>query len=290
VSIYEHGLYLFGFSFCVSVGALEGSSMILYDELHSISSRKHPFSYDLHPIAYKGSSGEEPVMIVCHGYGDNYRLGEYLQNVKVTRHHLVSFNFPDHDISDDDDHSKSSFGTISEILPLLYILKTCVVDFRLSAVSLYGFSAGGGAVINALAALQNGHWDKELEAVGISSGDKAHMMKALQAGMVILDCPLKSMEEVMDLRSKTPAFEILAQHYATNKMSPIDVLARLRDLTMTIFLHFENPDEIIKNRDDEIFKKRLLEANKNGRTLISSGIVGHNSLHTALWKNVRKES
>ena len=177
-------------------------STISYESLSSLRSLKNPFSYDLHTTLYKGASDHEPVMIVCHGYGDNYCLAQYLHIAKVTRRHLVGFNFPDHDISHLDDHANSSYGTFQEILPVLYLIKSCVIDLNLSAVSLYGFSAGGGAVVNVLAALYTDRWDHELEDWGITLTDKTRMGMALEEGIVILDCPLKSIEEVMDFREE----------------------------------------------------------------------------------------
>ena len=93
---------------------LQGASEIAFDRLTQLTQFKHPFLYDLHPFVLRGVSVQAPVMIVCHGYGDNYSLASHLHNMKVTNHHLVGFNFPDHDITYNDDHTKSSFETFTD--------------------------------------------------------------------------------------------------------------------------------------------------------------------------------
>ena len=259
---------------------------ISFDILQSLSKKSHPFSYNLNPLVLSGPEKEAPVMVVCHGYGDNYSLAHYLHEMKVTSHHIVGFNFPDHGITAGDDHTKSSFGTVHEILPLLYLLKTCVIDFQLSTINLYGFSAGGGAVINALATLHTHRFDAELAQIGISGADKQTIMKALTAGIVILECPLKSVTEIIDSRGTSPELTALAGQYTRNKMHPLEVLTSLTGIALTLFLYFENPDDILSNRDDMLFIQQLKQANK-GQTIVTLGYEGgHTAHHSRLWNSV----
>ena len=267
---------------------LQGTSEITYDRLAHLTRLKHPFLYDLHPRVLQGTHNKAPVMIICHGYGDNYSLASHIYKLKVTNHHLVGFNFPDHDITDRDDHTKSSLGTFQEILPLIYLIKICVIDFKLSQISLYGFSAGGGAVLNALAALYTKVFDTELSKFGIGQTNKQLMMNALQAGVILLDCPLKSIEEIMDFRGKNVQFQAIALHYDHNKMRPLDMLSSLQGIAVTLFLHFQNPDEILSNRDDKLFIERLRRANRGSTFVTSSNEGGHNKHHAALWKSFKK--
>ncbi len=40
-------------------------------------------------------------------------------------------------------------------------------------------------------------------------------------------------------------------------MEPIDALEGLENLSLHIVVYFQNPDEVLSNRDDEVFIERL---------------------------------
>lgn len=261
------------------------SSEVSYKVLHAALQEKHPFRYDLHPIVYKGGKNKAHVMIICHGYGHNYTLASVLHSMKITPHHLIGFNFPDHDITDTHDHSKSTFGTIHEILPLIYLIKICLTRLPLTALYVYGFSAGGAAIINTLVALHTDRFDQELKSIGISPHDKKLLMNALQEGAIILDCPLKSVEEIIATRGNTAQLQAMAQHYSQNKLQPISALNDLAGIKLNMFVHFQNPDEILGNRDDKLFITRLRKSNRGITSITSTNEGGHNTHHDALWKS-----
>src|SRR5262245_14473688 len=118
-----------------------------------------PFDYDLNVVTLPGSG--ERTMICFHGYGNNYQIAHLLRQLNVTDSTLVSFNFPDHDIQLSDDHHAVRLGTFQELLPPLYVMKQTVIDGGLSSVDLYGFSAGGGAVVNVIGILNTSFYDAE---------------------------------------------------------------------------------------------------------------------------------
>lgn len=229
-----------------------------------------------------------PVMICCHGYGHNSSIVKTVQRYGVFSGMKVGFNFPDHDITAGVDHRKASFGTINELLPLLYLIKYYACDCAVPSLSLYGFSAGGGAVVNAIAVLQQRLYSQQLQQIGIFEKDILVMLQALRAGAIILDCPLKSMEEIIAYRGADAGLSILAARYTTNNLNPIDTVSRLAGLNLTILLYFENLDEILSNRDDALFIDRLKKAN-GGNTFVAVGNSGgHNAWHKELWQMYRK--
>lgn len=253
------------------------------------SRQEKVFSYnlDIKLIPSKNKNGN--VTICCHGYGGDNRIVDAINYYKVIDGHLIGFNFPDYNLRNYN-AAKSSFGTIQEILPLLYVLKLCVIDAHLTSINLYGFSAGGGAIVNMLSILNNSTHDQELTTIGITQENKKKLIAALEAGNIILDCPLKSWEEVMALRGRSKEFEILEARYVKNNMRPIDAVSRLHNAKLTIFLHFQNPDEIINNRDDKLFIDRLCAAH-NGATHVTSGNDGgHVSFHKNLWKKYKENN
>ena len=153
---------------------------------------------------------------------------------------------------------------------------------------MYGFSAGGGAIINALATLNQTYHDESLEKISIFKETKKQLLDVLEKGLIILDCPLKSIEEIIALRGKIRELEILSDHYTKNNMNPIDVLNLLVGLNLNILLHFQNSDEILGNRDDMLFVERLKQANKGTTTVLLGFDGGHNTYHASLW-NAYKE-
>ena len=114
------------------------------------------------------------------------------------------------------------------------------------------------------------------------------MLLALEQGYIILDCPLKSVEEIVALHGKSANFEIMRKRYEKNNMNPIDTLKLLAGLHLNLIAHFQNPDEILSNRDDQLFIERLKKANKGTTKVIIGSEGGHNAYHASMWKAYKK--
>lgn len=242
---------------------------------------KATFDYDLHINSITGKGRR--TLVCLHGYSGDYRLGRHLKKVGL-KENIVSFNFPDHGIREGKTPAeKTTFGSIQELLPAIYVLKKCVVEKGLEEVDLYGFSAGGGAAVNVIAVLNTNKYDKELKAHGITQEDKQKILKAIQRGIVVLDAPLKSIEEVIDLRGSTHDLEVIATRYRENDLRPIDSLRHFEDLALQVIVYFQSPDTVISNRDDELFVERLKKYNKAGTTIaIVADEGGHAGRHASL--------
>lgn len=243
----------------------------------------YKFDYDLHPFTIPGNSS---TMICFHGSGANYHIAQDVKEQSKIGDTLVSFNFPDHDFYDGNyDTKKISFGSIAELLPALAILKMEVIDKKKEAINLYGFSAGGGALINLFAPLTLSTYDEELKKIGISNEEKKRILHAIQKGWIILDVPLKSVEEIIDFRGPTKELEAFAKQYKKNYLRPIDSLKYLENLALNIIVHFQVPDEILSNRDDELYIERIKKYNAKGKTHIVIGHDGgHIAPHPSLWQ------
>ncbi|MFI5344702.1 MAG: hypothetical protein ACHQUC_10855 [Chlamydiales bacterium] len=257
---------------------------LLFPFLAFAQPTEHPFDYDLHLFSLAGDS--QRTLICFHGYGDNYQIAQSLKDLYPIKSTLVSFNFPEHDIKQGREYDPkiASFGTIHEILPALYVMKKIVLDNALNSIDLYGFSAGGGALINLIAVLNTTTYDAELQKIGISAAEKKSLLSAIEKGVIILDTPLKSIEEIIDFRGSTEEFEILAKHYKDNGLRPIDSLQWLKGLSLTILLHFQKHDEILSNRDDQLYIERLQATQRKEKiTLILTDEGGHMTPHRLLW-------
>lgn len=246
---------------------------------------EHPFDYDLHLFSLPGTN--RCTMICFHGYGDNYQIAASLKELYHLETSLVSFNFPEHDIKQgrECDPKKASFGTIDELLPALFVMKKIVLDEGLESVDLYGFSAGGGALVNAIAVLNGTAYDSELKRIRIGDEEKKRLLSAIQRGIIILDAPLKSMEEIIDFRGSSEEFAILAKKYLEYGFRPIDSLKRLKGLSLNVLLYFDKKDEVLSNRDDLLYIQRLQDSQPSERvTVIIGDEGGHMAPHLSLWK------
>ncbi|MCE5317721.1 MAG: hypothetical protein LLG04_10265 [Parachlamydia sp.] len=242
------------------------------------------FPYDLKVKLLKGKSEEQNVLLLLHGMGSDNRLGEILQSYGDIPDHLVSFNFPHAGLQAVYDPTRSSFGTIQEILPVLYLLKKLVVEGGLPSSSLYGFSAGGGALINTISVLNMNRYDQNLQDMGISRNDKQTILKALQQGTLLLDAPLKSMREILQTRGHSPWLDRVGSRYNQNGFEPIDALQNWSGLSFHVLVYFEVPDEVLSNRDDALFIDRLKRYNAGKVQALSGRNGGHATYHKELWK------
>ncbi|MCX6995047.1 MAG: hypothetical protein NTY13_04415 [Chlamydiae bacterium] len=234
-------------------------------------------AHDLHYHVITGSS--KSTLICLHGYGDNYTLGIRLKEKASLSDTVISFNLPDHDIKENDDHINSVFGTPAEILPALDILKKCIIEEGRSPITLYGMSAGGGVLINILSLVYGN------QPIPFSLEDRQKIRKELENGVIILDVPFRSLDEIIAHRgASTPELTLVSKRYHKNNMSPIEVLQTLHELRLNIIVYIAKPDEVISNRDDELFIKRLKEANSLGTTTVIYGENGgHGGCHLQLW-------
>ena len=241
------------------------------------------FEHDLHLFSIPGKNLR--TMICFHGYGDNYQIAQKLKEIGLIDATLISFNFLDHDLDENNDNFHVlKYGTFEELLPAFYVLKKYVVDEALDSIDLYGYSAGGGALVNLIAILNTTTYDEQLKKMGITNKDKNSILAAIQKGIIILDTPLKSVEEIIDFRGSSKELELLAKNYRENHFRPIDSLELLEGLSLNIILHFQDPDEILFNRDDSLYIQRLKKANSNGSVaVIIQNDGGHLVPHLSLW-------
>ena len=246
------------------------------------ASALQPLNYDCARTILEGINSD--VMICCHGYGGNYTIAHRVQKNGGLDQTLIGFNFPDHDLDDMPGYTaeESAFGTHAELLPIFHLLKDFVIDQGTTQIDLYGFSAGGAAVINTLAALNSD------EEIGLTKDEKQKILAALSRGVVVLDAPLKSLDEVAAHLGTTRELEYIQQRHVTNNKIPIESLKRLKGIKLHIIVYFETPDEVLSNRDDQIFIDRLKESNAGETIAVFGCNGGHSSPHRELWACYKK--
>lgn len=265
---------------CLSSVALQGvPPAVLQQHLQSASS---PFTYPLNMTTYPSKTLDAGVTVCFHGHGGDYQIGAVI--VQNIRENVISFDFPDARNIE----KGSAHGSIHELLPAIYVVKQCLEAGNLQSINLYGFSAGGGALINMLAVLNRHDYDQELAQIGVHEREKQRILQAVQKGYLILDCPLKSIEEIIAQRGNTEQMRAFAEMYAANRLRPIDSLKDLNGLSLTVIINFQNPDEAVRNRDDALYIERMRAVNSLGKTIVViSRDEGHVSYHPALWEAYR---
>jgi hypothetical protein len=247
----------------------------------------NPFNYDLQLKILPSEKRDAELLICMHGMGGDSTLCNIVRSNPIIPYHIVAFNFPDYGLPYRDS-LKTTFGTFDEIAPALFVLKKSIMDGGADKVHLYGFSAGGGVVVNMLAILNSNRYNQELEKLGIKTSDKQKILYAIQQGSVILEVPLKSFDEIADL-SGNPETRTLAQRAKNNGMTPLENINELEGLSLNLFVYFAYPDSVLGNRDDAEFIKRLKTANKSGQTVAIMGRhVGHLTPHPELWNAYKK--
>lgn len=277
--------------FCCALHAVFFTTTPAFGEPHMINvsqlnaQAQKVLNYDLGIELINAPAASSEITITCHGYGANKDIGYMVAERLDTP--ILTFNFPDHDIDNQFDIHTSSFGTIREYLPLVFVLKACAEN-GISTIHLYGYSAGGGAIINALAILNNPKHKEPLAAMGISDRDRIAIAQAVSNGLIILDAPLKSVTEILSIRPSEEDIQILAVRFSANGFEAIDAIDELAGLKLNVIVYFEIPDEILSNRDDELYFQKLKAVNKAGITQLVFGYDdGHFGPHEPLWAAVR---
>lgn len=246
--------------------------------------KDNPFHHELDIRYSKGTS--KNILLLSHGFGGNSQsiIDRVRPNTSDT---IIGFNYIDHDFSHaTGDDRKTSLATPLEFMPLIYMLKKCVVENNMSTISLYGYALGASDIIYAISFLSTVDRDDLLKKYNITASDKIRILDALRKGKILLDDPFKSIDEMIAFRGPT---EILLMYKErankNNVLSPVDTLAKLKDLNMTFLLFFDIKNEEFFNRDDSNFAKNLIDANANGtNVVITADNGGHTANHHTLWK------
>lgn len=256
---------------------------------HVLYQSSPPFNYPLDIKIYPGKSSNEDVILCCHGYGADSSTAGVIASYHPVPDCLIGFNFPDYNITSRKmPLEQMTYGTIDELLPAVYLLKKIVIDVGVNKISLYGFSAGGAAVVNLIALLNTSPNSQAFHSINVSETDIQKILSALQKGIILLDAPLKSLDEfnAAHPESMKDPFNLLhTQREKENAMIPINNLAKWKGLKLSVVLFFQNPDLAVSNRDDNLFAEKLIQANPEGKNLvISKNEGGHLSFHSSLWK------
>jgi len=257
--------------------------IVLFFSSCSTNSQKNPpFNYDLRLTEVAGS--RRSAVICLHGFGGDYKVAKSVEPFFKEKATVISFNFPDYGKKSGELNPElTSFGSIEELLPALYVLKHSIIDRGFRNVCVYGFSAGGAALVNLLYVLSTSSYDLELKRIGISKSHKKKMLEVISKGDVILDTPLKSIDEIVALHGLSDELRVIGERYKVNGLDPINSLQKWKNLSLNVLVHFQEPDKIVSNRDDDLFVELLKKYNQGKTRVLKGSDAGHSLPHTSLW-------
>ena len=103
-------------------------------------------------------------------------------------------------------------------------------------------------------------------------------------GDVILDTPLKSIDELVSLYGNTQELEVIGKRFRDNEMDPIYSLKYWQGLSLNVLVHFQVPDEVVSNRDDALFVETLKSYSRGNVDVLVGSDTGHKLPHASLWE------
>lgn len=257
--------------------------------------------------------------IFFHGLGGNkdtaFIIKDYYGSEQLAGD-IVSFDFVDAN-NGDMDVSKSSLGQWNDIKTSLYVLKK-LHDGGETEIGITGHSRGGATVVNMVAVLadQSGKYAADLATLGIDASLCATLLRMLQKGHIVLECPLIDVRTVIrhqiqrsttELNNKSWITRLLAvlsspltySSFASSYSSALSVDYSLplvlqeyrpwnhqaitsadlwNGVRIPTIMHFQEDDEVVGNARNNEFYERLKAANGADCTYFHQGSDGgHNS-------------
>lgn len=159
--------------------------------------------WNINPRVIKPEHASLGITIVCHGFGGDGGLADYLAQHGILHGTLLTFEMVDSTAQGPLPLSKANFGQKDDTKALAAICVYAYNHFKNAPFwNMYGLSRGGATVSNTLAQLVC--YDKyatHLQSVGMMQELATAIFSKLKNGTIILDRPLHSISSV--IRNKT---------------------------------------------------------------------------------------
>jgi len=234
--------------------------------------------------------------IFCHGIGQNQEAIPVMQHRNLLAGTVIGFDFEDATYNEKVDYSKTSFGQEHETKALLYLLKYLDEDTEIPAFHLYGYSRGGAVILNAIKQLLCYREHRKMfKRLNISHEQACCILKKIQAGTVVLDCPLLDMRVITKHRAPRH-LSVLVDYlvctcgthfkYAPWKDQGIKSASYCKPLDLALLVHFQENDRTVTNRCDTAFYDLI----KGPRTMLVRGTDenGHQHIGKTLAPALKK--
>ena len=175
------------------------------------------------------------------------------------------------------------------MLPALYVIKWAKDSLGLDSVDLFGYSRGGATILNAIAILNDktGEYDDELTRIGIDQQERRAILKMIQRGCIVLNCPLTDANVSAAFRFKNFAPKALQAFakvgcYQPKGMQALASAQQLGKLKLKFLIHFQHHDTIVSNENEANLYHRLAYYNPRTTYIVLGNNGGHLHTHAAL--------
>lgn len=255
--------------------------------------------------------------VYFHGFGGNKDAASIVKQYYGSERlagDIITFDFADAD-NGSMDTSKSSLGQWNDIKTALYVLKK-MHEAGEKEAGIDAHSRGGATAVNMVAVLvdQTGQYDARLSELGINQELRQALLRMLQKGHIVLECPLidvrsviqHSIEESSTSSSGSSSSSWLWRWFASSpstettiysSAASVDYMAPLilkkyrpwaeqairsaevwHDVQIPTIVHFQEEDEVLGNARNNEFYEKLSRSNGGDCTSFHLGNDGgHNS-------------
>jgi hypothetical protein len=170
--------------------------------IHSMdneTSKKLPgIEWAINPRVIKPEHASLGVTFVCHGFGGDGSLADYLADQGILAGTLITFEMIDSTAQGPLPLSKANFGQESDTKALAAVCVYAYEHFKDVPWHMLGLSRGGATVVNALGQMASyDTYATHLQSIGMSKELAATIIEKLQRGTIILDRPLHSVSSVI---------------------------------------------------------------------------------------------
>ncbi len=219
----------------------------------------------------------------------NKRHAQLMKHYDVLPGDVITFNFPDGVWKGPLPIWHSSLGQISDVMPAIYALNFAVEKLKLEAVDLFGYSRGAAVAVNMLAVLNDkqGKYDKALEQIGIMKSDRVRLLKLIQSGSVVLNCPIIDTNTTLNSYSKPVQF--LARkltNYKDDGLQALQSAQQLAGLNLKVLLHFQHNDTRVTNLKEADLYRAFAQYSPTSTYLVLGDDGGHTHSQEALVNSI----
>ncbi len=154
--------------------------------------------WDINPRVINEDHIDKGLTIVCHGFGGNGNLADYLSTENIIPGALLTYEMVDSTAEGALPLSKANFGQKDDTKGLAALFVYAYHHFPHASWHLYLLSRGGATGANTIAQLVSYNtYAAHLQAVGMTEERATKILSKLKAGTLIFDRPLHSVSSVI---------------------------------------------------------------------------------------------
>jgi pimeloyl-ACP methyl ester carboxylesterase len=225
--------------------------------------------------------------LFLHGWGDTKHSAKLLKAYcDVLPGDVVTFNFRDQGVIIPKLRC-SNLGQLPDVLSALFTLKWMKDTLQIDEVDLCGYSRGGATLLNMICVLHDasGAYDYDLARIGIDAQERAALLRMIERGCHVLNCPLTDANVTIESRMKNTKWINLFEQFTKYKRNGLQGLRSAQGfagLRLNMLIHFQHNDRIVSNLNEAELYYRLATHNPKDTYIVLGDNGGHLHSHAAL--------